>query len=183
GLESQNQGAVYLNGKRILNPTEKLVAGHDEIRLVHQHKNFYPHSTVEENIARPLLPYEKEYKAERVEFILDLLGFHEHRHKLPRHLSGGQQQKLAIGIALSTEPAIMLLDEPFSGLDLIQKRQLMEVLREIFDKLRMTVLVVTHDMEDALSLTDRLAIIKSGRLIQKGKSQKIHESPINEYVA
>lgn len=183
GLEEQQKGAVYLEGIKIQNPTEKLVAGYNEIQLIHQHNNLYPHSTVEENISRPLLLFDKQYKKKRVEAVLELLDLQAFRKKLPRQLSGGQQQKVAIGRALGSEPKVLLLDEPFTGLDSLQKRKLIEELRKIFEQLQVTVLLVTHDIEDAMTMTDRLCIIKRGRLIQKGLAPHILDSPRDAYVA
>ncbi|MEX2591501.1 MAG: ABC transporter ATP-binding protein [Anditalea sp.] len=183
GLEVQDQGAVYLKGNKILNPAERLVAGYEEIQLIHQQNNLYPHSTVEENIARPLLQYDKRYKMERVEILLELLHLQQHRGKLPKQLSGGQQQKVAIGRALSIEPEILLLDEPFSSLDNIQKRGLIEELEAMFEKLEVTVIFVTHDIDDAMTMTDQLCIIKKGKLIQKGLAHNLYERPESLYVA
>lgn len=183
GLESQNSGMVYLGDQKILNPNEKLVPGYDEIQLIHQEYKLYPNSTVEENISRPLLLYDKAYRSERVEELLGLLSLEAHRDKLPRQLSGGQQQKVAIARALSIEPEVLLLDEPFSSLDSIQTRELIEELRRIFEELKVTVVFVTHDLDDALLLTDQLYIIQKGKLIQQGNVRDIFTKPANEYVA
>lgn len=183
GLEVPDKGSVTLHGEKILSPVDKLVAGYDDIQLIHQQNNLYPNSTVEENLARPLLLYDKDYKAQRVEALLDLLHLQPHRHKFPRQLSGGQQQKVAIGRALSIEPEVLLLDEPFSSLDNIQKRILLEELKELFEQLKVTVILVTHDIDDAMTLTDQLCILKKGRVAQKGKAWEILENPKNLYVA
>ena len=183
GLETQDHGEVYLDGGKVLNPSEKLVPGYDEIQLVDQQDNLYPRSTVEENITRPLLSYTEDYRRNRVEAMLDLLGLQKHRRKFPRQLSGGQQQKVAIGRALGVEPQVLLMDEPFSNLDNIQKRGLIEELRTIFQKLRLTVLMVTHDVDEAMLLADQLCILRGGRLVQKGTGRDIYQQPINFYVA
>ncbi len=183
GLEIQSSGMVYLGDQKILNPNEKLVPGYDEIQLIHQEYKLYPNSTVEENIARPLLMYDKTYQKERVEGLLELLSLAAHRHKKPRQLSGGQQQKVAIGRALSIEPEVLLLDEPFSSLDAIQKRELIEELKHIFEALKVTVIFVTHDLDDALLLTERLFIIQNGKLIQQGSAEEVFRKPVNLYVA
>lgn len=183
GIESQDSGEVYVNGDKILNPTQKLVPGYEEIQLIHQHHNLYPNSTVAENISRPLLLFDRVYKEERLELLLQLLHLKAHRDKLPRELSGGQQQKVAIARALSIEPEVLLLDEPFSSLDNIQKRELLAELKAIFRDLEVTVLLVTHDIDDAMTMTDNLCIIKKGEIVQKGKTYEIHQNPGNYYIA
>ncbi len=183
GLEAQDRGEVYMDGNKILNPAQKLVPGYEEIQLIHQQHNLYPNSTVAENIARPLLLFDKAYKEERLEFLLELLHLKDHRDKFPRELSGGQQQKVAIGRALSIEPEVLLLDEPFSSLDNIQKRGLITELKAIFNEVKVTVLLVTHDIDDAMTMTDNLCIIKDGGIVQKGKTCQIHQNPDNYYVA
>ncbi|GGF18424.1 ABC transporter ATP-binding protein [Echinicola rosea] len=183
GLEVQSEGVVHLGDQKILNPAQKLVPGYDEIQLIHQEYKLYPNSTVEENIARPLLLYDKEYQKERTEEILDLLSLQEFRDKKPRQLSGGQQQKVAIGRALSIEPEVLLLDEPFSSLDVIQKRELIEELKGIFETLEVTVIFVTHDVDDALLMSEELLIIQKGKLVQQGNVRGIFWHPANEYVA
>lgn len=183
GLESRTSGEVFLDQERISNPKEKLVPGYDEIQLVYQDYHLYPNSTVEENITRPLLLYDKAYKKARVKLILQLLGLDKFREKLPRQLSGGQQQKVAIGKAMSLEPQVLLLDEPFSSLDTIQRRELIAELREMFQKLEMTVLFVTHDLDDALQMSNELVLIQHGRLIQRGHPEQIFSNPKNVYAA
>ncbi|AWW31560.1 ABC transporter ATP-binding protein [Echinicola strongylocentroti] len=183
GLEVQSAGVVHLGDQKILNPEQKLVPGYDEIQLIHQEYKLYPNSTVEENIARPLLLYDKDYQRERTEEILELLSLGDFRDKKPRQLSGGQQQKVAIGRALSIEPEVLLLDEPFSSLDVIQKRELIEELKVIFDSLEVTVIFVTHDVDDALLMSEELLIIQKGKLVQHGNVREIFWKPANEYVA
>ncbi|MFC5625781.1 ABC transporter ATP-binding protein [Algoriphagus winogradskyi] len=183
GLEVQDSGEVFLDGKPILNPNQKIVSGYDEIRLIHQNFHLYPNSTVEENISRQLLHYEKEYAKSRVEYLLKLLGLNEYRDRFPRQLSGGQKQKVAIGKAMAVEPDILLLDEPFSSLDTIQTHRLISELREIFKALGTTVIFVTHDLDDALRLTDSLIILQKGKIAQKGTSKQLCEKPKTKYVA
>lgn len=183
GLEIQDAGEVYLEDKKILNPSQKLVSGYDEIKLIHQDHHLFPNSTVEENIARPLLLYNKDYRNERVEVILQMLNLVSFRDKYPRQLSGGQQQKIAIGRALSIEPEVLLLDEPFSSLDAIQKRELIEELRHIFEDNNMTVIFVTHDLDDALLMSKSLYVLQKGKLVQQGTPNEIFRKPENLYTA
>ncbi|MBN7817159.1 ABC transporter ATP-binding protein [Algoriphagus pacificus] len=183
GLEVQDAGEVFLDGEMILNPKHKLVSGYDEIKLIHQDYHLFPNSTVEENIARPLLQYDKKYAKQRVEELLGLLGLKEFRNRYPRQLSGGQQQKVAIAKALSVEPELLLLDEPFSSLDTIQTHQLISELKSLFEELGTTVVFVTHDLDDALRLTDNLLILQKGKTVQVGNSKELCEKPKSRYVA
>jgi len=182
-LEAQTKGEVWLGDRKIDNPKEKLVAGYDEIKLIHQDYALYPNSTVEENISRPLLSFDENYTRNRVEELISLLRLGELRDKLPRQLSGGQQQKVAIAKAMSVEPEILLLDEPFSSLDSIQTRKIMDELKEVFTALGTTVILVTHDLDDALRLTDDLLILKNGKIIQRGNSKDLCLRPKSKYVA
>ncbi|MEB2784256.1 ABC transporter ATP-binding protein [Algoriphagus persicinus] len=183
GLEVQDFGEVQLDGKAILNPNQKIVSGYDEIRLIHQNFHLYPNSTVEENISRQLLHYEKVYAKSRVENLLKLLGLDSFRDRFPRQLSGGQKQKVAIGKALAVEPDVLLLDEPFSSLDTIQTHHLISELKEIFQEMGTTVIFVTHDLDDALRLTDNLIILQKGKIVQNGNSRQLCEKPKTKYVA
>jgi iron(III) transport system ATP-binding protein len=183
GLEVQDTGTVRLGKEEILNPSKKLVSGYHEIKLIHQDFHLYPNISVFENIARALLHFEKEYAKHRVETLLKLLGLSELRDRMPRQLSGGQQQKVAIAKALSVEPEILLLDEPFSSLDTIQKHRLLSELKELFQEMGTTVIFVTHDLDDALRLTDNLIILQKGKVAQKGNSQQLCQHPKTRYVA
>lgn len=183
GLEVQNSGNIKLKMKEILNPDQKIVSGYHEIKLIHQDFHLYPNINVAENIARALLHCNKEYANYRLETVLNLLGLAEFRDRMPHQLSGGQQQKVAIAKALSVEPEILLLDEPFSSLDTIQKYRLIYELKEIFLKMGTSVIFVTHDLDDALRLTDELIILQKGKIVQKGDSKQLCLYPKTRYVA
>lgn len=183
GLEMQDEGTVTLNGNAILNPAQKLVAGYDEIQLIHQQFKLYPFSTAEENIKRPLIQYDKKYVEERTSLLLALFSLTDKKDRLPKQLSGGEQQKVAIARALSIEPELLLLDEPFSNLDAIQKRILLEELHDIFEEIDLTVIWVTHDLSDALAVADELCVMRAGKIAQQGKAAEIFRNPKNRYIA
>lgn len=183
GLMTQSGGEVLLEEKLIENPSQKLVPGYDEIKLIHQDYQLFPNSTVEENISRPLLQYNAKYRAQRVNRLMSQLGLESYKDRLPRQLSGGQQQKVAIAQALAVEPEVLLLDEPFSHLDAIQKRKLIFELKELLKEMGTTVIFVTHDLDDALRLTDSLLILQKGKVVQKGNSKVLCEHPKSRYVA
>ncbi|GAA0879664.1 ATP-binding cassette domain-containing protein [Algoriphagus jejuensis] len=183
GLMTQSSGEVWLGDQQIQNPKQKLVAGYDEIKLIHQDYHLFPNATVEENISRPLMNYDPEYKKLRVKSLLEQLGLEKYKDRLPRQLSGGQQQKVAIAQALAVEPEVLLLDEPFSHLDTIQKHKLIFELKEVLRESGTTVIFVTHDLDDALRLTDSVLILQKGKVIQKGNSRALCEHPKTRYVA
>ena len=183
GLEVPDAGKVALNGNPVLNPAQKLVAGYDEIQLIHQQFKLYPFSTAEENIKRPLLQYDKAYAAKRTSFLLELFGLTDKKDRLPKQLSGGEQQKVAIARALSLEPELLLLDEPFSNLDAIQKRVLLEELHDIFEEINLTVIWVTHDLSDALAVADELCVMRAGKIAQYGRTVELFQKPASRYVA
>lgn len=183
GLMTQSTGEVVLDGTVIQNPAQKLVPGYDQIKLIHQDYQLFPNSTVEENISRPLIQYDADYRAYRVNLLMRQLGLENYKDRLPRQLSGGQQQKVAIAQALAVEPEVLLLDEPFSHLDSIQKQRLIFELKEILTEMGTTVIFVTHDLDDALRLTDSLLIVQKGKIVQRGNSRALCEHPKTRYVA
>ncbi len=183
GLMTQSSGEVWLGDQQIQNPKQKLVAGYDEIKLIHQDYHLFPNATVEENISRPLMNFDPEYKKLRMKRLLEQLGLEKYKDRLPRQLSGGQQQKVAIAQALAVEPEVLLLDEPFSHLDTIQKHKLIFELKDVLRESGTTVIFVTHDLDDALRLTDSVLILQKGKVIQKGNSQDLCEHPKTRYVA
>lgn len=183
GLMTQSSGEVWLGDTQIQNPKQKLVAGYDDIKLIHQDYHLFPNATVEENISRPLMNFDPEYKRLRLKRLLEQLGLDRYKDRLPRQLSGGQQQKVAIAQALAVEPEVLLLDEPFSHLDTIQKHRLILELKEVLRESGTTVIFVTHDLDDALRLTDSVLILQKGKVIQKGNSKNLCEHPKTRYVA
>ena len=183
GLAVQTTGEVWLGDRLIENPAKKLVPGYDEIKLIHQDYQLFPNSTVLENISRPLLNFDPSYRKQRVKRLLDQLGLDAYSERFPRQLSGGQQQKVAIAQALAVEPEVLLLDEPFSHLDRIQKHKLIFELKELLHEMGTTVIFVTHELDDALRLTDSVLILQKGKVVQKGNSRDLCEHPKTRYVA
>ncbi len=154
--------------------------------FVLQHPALFPHWTVERNIG--LVPRLKEWGkkdiSERVREILDLvrLPYSDFGRRLPSQLSGGQQQRVSIGRALAANPDVVLFDEPFSALDPITRKSLQEEVLLLKSELNKTFVFVTHDINEAFLLGDEIAVMQSGRIIQKGSPKEIERSPANEYV-
>ncbi len=155
------------------------------INTVFQNYALFPHLTVRENIAfgltvakRPKAEIERE-----VERMLDLIQLHEHADKKPGQISGGQKQRVAIARALINKPQLLLLDEPLAALDLKLRQRMLIELDNIHDEVGITFLYVTHDQGEAMSLSDRVAVMNKGRLEQIGTPAEVYEAPRSRFVA
>src|SRR5262245_39791198 len=150
-----------------------------------QQTGLFPHMRVEENIAvvPQLLGWEKRRINQRVDELLDLVGLpRTYRKRYPRQLSGGEQQRVGLARALAADPAIMLMDEPFGAIDAITRARLQEELMSIQRKLRKTILFVTHDVEEALRLADKIVIMRAGRIVQYDTPLNIITRPRDAFV-
>ena len=157
-----------------------------EMGYVIQQVGLFPHMTVEDNISviPRILKWEKERIDERVNELLELVNLSpsEYRKRYPAQLSGGQQQRVGLARALSTDPDIMLLDEPFGAVDAITRLNLQKELKRIHQGTRKTFLLVTHDINEAFKLGDRVMIINEGKLIQFAPPSEILEKPADSFV-
>ncbi|GAB2580002.1 ABC transporter ATP-binding protein [Spirosoma areae] len=192
GLADADSGEVQLNGNRVPGPSEVLVAGHADIRLVHQEYQLMPNVSVRENIAYALRFFEKNYREFRVSQLLKLCRLTDVQDRIPRQVSGGEKQRTAIARAIADKPDVLLLDEPFSHLDLPNRLIVRDLL---FDLVRhehtvsgaethvTSCLFVTHDATDALSLADNLGIMRDGKLIQVDSPETVYRQPVTAYAA
>lgn len=193
GLADADSGEVRLNGTRVEGPGEVLVAGHPNIRLVHQEYQLMPNVSVRENIAYSLRFFERSYRNFRIDELLKLCRLTDVQDRTPRHISGGEKQRTAIARAIAEKPSdsgptVLLLDEPFSHLDLYNRYIVRDLL---FDMVRQnptgagetSCLFVTHDATDALSLADTLGILRDGKLIQSGAPIDVYRRPVSAYAA
>jgi putative spermidine/putrescine transport system ATP-binding protein len=181
GLIPLTHGEILIDGKRIdLLPSEKRDFG-----MVFQNYALFPHLTAERNIAFGLqmrnLP--KAEIVRRVAEGLALVKLEEHAKKLPGQLSGGQQQRVAIARAVVLEPRLVLMDEPLSNLDAKLRLEMRAEIRRLHQSLGLTTVYVTHDQEEALSLADRLVVLREGRVQQIGTPEELHKNPVNWHVA
>jgi ABC-type sulfate/molybdate transport systems ATPase subunit len=183
GLLEPSSGEILLDKKKVLGPSSKLVAGHENIKLIHQNYNLQPNISLEENIKYHLRFFNDEYKKNRTEYLIHLCHLEEVRHKLPRQTSGGEQQRTAIACALSTPTDVLLLDEPFSNLDIFNSEILKRQMVSITKKEKIYTIFVTHDAEDALSVSQHLVVIQQGKIVQFDSPFAIYNHPKNEYVA
>ena len=156
------------------------------IGYVFQRIGLFPHMTVGENVAVTpvLLGWTPERIAARVDELLALVELEpEMRERQPQELSGGQQQRVGVARALASEPRVMLLDEPFGALDPVTRERLQQSFLRIRTALALTTVFVTHDMTEALTLADRIAVLHEGRLLQVGTPRDLLNRPADEYVA
>ncbi|MCC5912078.1 MAG: betaine/proline/choline family ABC transporter ATP-binding protein [Clostridiaceae bacterium] len=183
-LHEPTSGIISIDGKNIMdiNPIEL----RRNIGYVIQKVGLFPHMTIKENIE--LIPYlqnwDKEKRAARARELLELVDLDPdiYINKYPHELSGGQQQRIGVARALAVNPDVILMDEPFSALDPITREQLQEELLKLQDELQKTIVFVTHDMDEALKLGDRIAVMKDGRVIQFDTPENILKNPINDFV-
>ena len=183
-MEPHTSGTISINGKDInsYNPSEL----RKNIGYVIQQIGLFPHYTIEKNIA--IVPQmkgwnEKEIKA-RVNELLELVGLDPevYAERYPKELSGGQQQRIGIARALAANPDIILMDEPFSALDPLTREQLQAEVSALHKKLNKTFVFVTHDMDEALKMGDRIAIMKDGKLLQLDTPEKLLHEPAHGFV-
>ncbi|WP_431290349.1 ABC transporter ATP-binding protein [Burkholderia cepacia] len=181
GFEHPTTGDLRVGGRSIVGlPPEKRNFG-----MVFQGYALFPHMTVEQNVAYPLMVRKQKGPdaVKRVKAALDLVRLGHLADRLPRQLSGGQQQRVAIARALVFDPDLVLLDEPLGALDRKLRGEVQVELKALHERLGATFLFVTHDQEEALSMSDRIAIMRDGRLEQIGTPDGLYEQPANRFVA
>ncbi len=183
GLLDPAAGSVYLHKEPVTGPTHNLVPGHPDIKVIFQHFKLSPKINVYHNIAYLLNAYTSEYKTERVQELIRLCKLEGKEEKMPHELSGGEQQRLAIARALAEMPKLILMDEPFSNMDSILKDQLKEDILDILKQTDTTAIIVSHDMVDALSVADTIAVMHRGSIVQLGSPSDIYHRPVSPYVA
>lgn len=181
GLERPTSGTVWLGDRDVtaLPPNQRHMA------MVFQNYALYPHQSVYQNIAFGL-KLQRRPKAEITERVRDAADILDIGHLLdrkPSELSGGQQQRVAIGRALVKEPTVFLLDEPFSNLDATLRAKMRTEVKQLHLELGTTSVLVTHDQEEAMTMSDLIAVMKDGRLVQYGTQREIYRRPANTYVA
>ncbi len=181
GFETVTEGQIILDGRPINNvPPHKR-----DIGVVFQNYALFPHMTVAENLAFPL-EMRKIPRAEietRVKRALDMVQLAEFGQRRPAQLSGGQQQRVAVARALVFEPKLVLMDEPLGALDRQLREQMQYEVKHIHDRLGVTVVYVTHDQSEALTMSDRVAVMHQGRIQQIATPQELYERPDNAFVA
>lgn len=183
GLEDRISGEILFEEKAVTGPKFNLVPGHSEMKFVPQEFDLLDFVTVAENVGKYLSNFNLPLKKETVEKALEVVKLLEFKNEFPTKLSGGQRQRVAIARALATEPKLLLLDEPYSHLDQPLK---FELRKNIFDWAKetiSTVILTTHDANDALGFSDKIIVMQNGEILQNDVPEKLRNQPKNEYVA
>ncbi|MGM9904646.1 ATP-binding cassette domain-containing protein [Lactobacillus sp.] len=184
-LTEPTHGDLYMDGKRVKDHDLRQLRLH--IGYVLQTSSLFPNLTVGDNITIQLeeAGVKKADRRKRALTLLDQVGLEGNKYisRLPRELSGGQQQRVAIARAMASQPKLILMDESFSALDPVLRRQQQELLLKLHRQNKTTVVFVTHDMQEALHLGDRIGVVKDGHLLQVGSPEDIVQRPANSFVA
>ncbi len=181
GFVSPSDGEVFINSI----PMHQIPPYRRPVNTVFQNYALFPHKTVEENIAFGLQmkKVSKTEISDAVEHFLNLIRLPNYGKRKPNELSGGERQRVALARALINEPSILLLDEPLSALDLKLRKQMQLELKELQRKVGVTFVYVTHDQGEALALSDRIAVMNEGKILQVGTPSEIYDNPQNRFVA
>jgi iron(III) transport system ATP-binding protein len=177
GLEPVDAGEIRIGDELASSATRSLPVEQRRVGMVFQDYSLFPHLTAGANVAFGLDKLSRTEREAQALMWLDRVGLKHRAQSYPHELSGGEQQRVALARALAPKPRAVLLDEPFSGLDPVQRAQLRDATLATLAEARTTTLFVTHDAEDALQVADRLAILKAGRLLQEGPPREVYDRP------
>jgi len=183
GIEAQGGGRVLLNDQEIAGPTVFLPPERRGVGLMFQDFALFPHMSVLDNVRFGLTALPKSEATKEARFALERVGLAHYADKFPHALSGGEQQRVALARALAPRPSVLLMDEPFSGLDSRLKDSIRADTLAILRHSRATAIVVTHDAEEAMRMADRIALLRDGRLVQVGTAEELYLKPADIFAA
>ncbi len=183
GLDSPTAGTVRVAGETVAGEGRTVPPEERDVGMVFQEFALFPHLSVAENVAFGIDDWPTDQREARVEELLDLVGLSEYGDRTPEDLSGGQRQRVALARSLAPEPDVLLLDEPFSNLDVRLRTRMREEVRRILKAAGVTAVSVTHDQEEALSISDRVAVVDDGQIEQVSRPETVFEHPESRFVA
>ncbi len=181
GLETPDAGTISIQGRAVSTRSEFMPPEKRNIGFVFQDFALFPHLTVEKNIGFGIK--NRAGKAARIRELLETVGLGQHGKKYPNELSGGEQQRVALARAMAPNPSLLLLDEPFSNLDVSLKKEIRSFLFDVIRTSKLSCVFVTHDLEDAMLYADTIAILHEGQIVQKGTPEQLYTKPENAHVA
>ncbi len=183
GFELLKFGEIHMRGQTISHAGWALPPEQRRVGMVFQDFALFPHLRVSENIAFGLPHLSERERSARVASLLSLIGLSEHASKYPHQLSGGQQQRIAVARAIAPRPELLLLDEPFSSLDVELREQMAREVRGILQQEEITGILVTHDQHEAFAMADSIGVLNEGRLVQWDNAYNLYHQPQNRFVA
>ena len=183
GVEMPSAGRILLNDKEVAGPNAFLPPEQRNVGLMFQDFALFPHLTILENVAFGLQGLGRQMAAQEAFAALVRVGLDRYARDFPHILSGGQQQRVALARAIAPRPAVILMDEPFSGLDVYMRESLRETTKSLLKETRSTGLIVTHDPDEAMQLADRIAVMLDGRIVQEGVADHLYHAPADLFVA
>ena len=182
GIYDLNEGEILYENNKILGPSQRLIPGEDYIKYLAQDFGLMPYITVAENVGKYLSNVDKTKKNNRITQLLKLVEMEAFAATKAQYLSGGQQQRVALAMVLAHEPKVLLLDEPFSQIDNFRKNNLRRNLFQYLKSNKITCIMATHDCNDALSFSDKLIVLRDGKIIANDNPKTIFENPESKYI-
>ena len=183
GFEPLRDGHIRLGDDVLSTPQQQTEPQDRQVGMMFQDYALFPHLDVERNIGFGLRRWDKSLRRQRIDEMLAVVGLEDARHRFPHELSGGQQQRVALARALAPEPKLLLLDEPFSNLDVDTRERLAFEVRDILKKTGHTALLVTHNQAEAFAIADRIGVMSNGSLLQWDTPYALHQRPATPFVA
>jgi len=183
GFERLTAGRVAINGETVSTPQQHRAPEQRRVGMVFQDFALFPHLSVADNVSFGLRSGSRAERRARADEMLAVVGLSEHADKFPHQLSGGQQQRVALARALAPDPELLLLDEPFSSLDVELRTRLAVELRDILKARGITAILVTHDQQEAFAIADEIGVMKAGELLQWDSAYNLYHRPASRFVA
>ncbi len=183
GLEPINEGEIHLRGKQVSSAKQTVAPEKRKIGMVFQDYALFPHMDIAGNISFGLRKHSASQRRKRVAELLATVGLPDYQERYPHELSGGQQQRIALARALASKPDLILMDEPFSNLDVELREQLSHEVRKILKSLNTSTIIVTHDQQEAFAIADVIGVMQHGRILQWDTAFNLYHEPNHRFVA